>query len=310
MRDAISAFEQIMSEDKLTLDNVIQILGISGHESIEKLHDALQKRDAKTALNAIQAIHQEGHDLYQFNRDLLDHLRKRLLESLGKKEETQQYLYWIELFQTSSSSLKNSVIPQLPLEIAAIKSCLFGQDEHQAGWLENFLGGNKKETVPKAAPQPVATTIQEKKVVKEAVTASATPPATKATAKKEGMKSIPAESQPNESVVPSSPGEPLSIEQVREKWPRILECIPKAAVRQSFKTSLLSHVEGNEVTVDYQSKFHMDKVEEIANKSLVENAFNKIFGSSVKVIGKLVSMNNVVDDAVEIFGGEVIDDFN
>lgn len=285
MRDAITAFEQIVSEGKLTLDNVKQVLGVSGHVTIDKLHQALDKSDAKSALKEVQELHREGHDLYQFNRDFLDFLRHKLLESIGKKDITQKYLRWIGLFQKSAQELKNSLILQLPLEVAIIKGCMTPEEEAKSGWLGGILSSEKKpEKGDKAAVE------------------------------KEGLKPIPKEEEAKEEVKPlgPTPEKPtealdLTVENVKSYLPRVLENIVTPSVRQSFKTGSMNRVEEGVIHFDFQSKFHLDKIELTANKAEIEAAFEKVFGNRVKLSPALMSMDKLVDQAVEIFGGEVVD---
>ncbi len=283
MRDAITAFEQISSDGKLTLDNVKQVLGVSGHVAVEKLHQALEKSDVKAALKEIQELHREGHDLYQFNRDFLDHLRLKMLDSIGKKEMTQKYLRWIGLFQEAAQSLKNSLILQLPLEVAAIKGCMSPEEEAKSSWFGGILSSKKEEEAQKAPKGPVK--------------------------EKEGLKAIPEEPVPEESTTEESTSAPieLSLESVKEHFPRILESIATPSVRQSFKTGIVNRIEEGVVHVEFQSKFHLEKVEATGNKSEIETAFEKVFGTKVKISGELMSMDELVDKAVEIFGGEVVD---
>ena len=287
MRDAISAFEQIVSEGKLALDNVTQVLGISGHMTADKLHQALEKGDAKAALTEIQTLHREGHDLYQFNRDFLDYLRLKLLDSIGKKELTQQYLRWIGLFQEAAKGLKNSLILQLPLEIAAIKGCMSPEEEEKTSWFGGILSNKKEEETKKEEPKKAPEKIKAK----------------------DGLKAIPEEeaAEKDKQEETAEVTLDLTLENIKSHFPRILENITTPSIRQSFKTGIVNRIENEVVYVDFQSKFHLEKIDSTANKAEIEAAFQKIFGDQIKIENKLMSMDKLVDTAVEIFGGEVID---
>lgn len=276
LRDAISMFEQIISDRKLTLSNVTSVLGLSGHAALENLFESLQKGDFKTGLNEIQNLHQEGHDLYQFNKAFLEHLRRKLLDSLNKKDHVQKYLRWINFFQTSATDLKNSLILQLPLEIAIIKSCMTPEEEAKTGWFGGILSGKKEE--PKKSPE------------------------------KEGLKPIPAETaEKHAETSEENPPAPLSLETIKELFPRILESIKTPSIRQSFRSGLLSRIEEGVVYIDYQSNFHLEKVDVTASKAEIEKAFKKVFGTNVRIVNKLSTMDQIADQAAEIFGGEILD---
>ncbi len=279
LRDAISTFEQIMSNGKLTLKNVNQVLGLSGHAALEKLFQSLEKADFKTGLAEIHSLHKEGHDLYQFNKAFLDHLRRKLLDSLGKKEHMQRYLRWIGLFQEAAKELKNSLILQLPLEIAVIKGCMTPEEEAKSGWFGGILGGKKEESeIKKESP--------------------------------DGLKPIPEETMTKETPEGAST-EPvsaeLSLENVKDLFPRVLDSIKTPSVRQSFRTGLINRIEGTNIHIDFQSNFHLGKVRTTAGQVEIEDAFKNVFGIKVKMVPKLVSMEKIVDQAAEIFGGEVLD---
>lgn len=269
LRDAISMFEQIVSDKKLALNNVTSVLGLSGHAALENLYEALEKGDFKAGLNEIQNLHQEGHDLYQFNRTFLEHLRRKLLDSLNKKEQMQKCLRWINFFQTAATDLKNSLILQLPLEIAVIKSCMTPEEEAKTGWFGGILSSKKEE--PKKTPE------------------------------KEGLKPIPAE------IAEEAPETALSVEAVKELFPRILESIKTPSIRQSFRSGLINRIEESVIYVDYQSNFHLEKVDVTASKAEIEEAFKKVFGTNVKIVNRLATMDQIVDTAAEIFGGEILD---
>ncbi|MBT5017087.1 DNA polymerase III subunit gamma/tau [Candidatus Peregrinibacteria bacterium] len=286
LRDAISTFEQIMSNGKLTLENVNQVLGLSGHAALEKLFQALEKADFKAGLAEIHNLHKEGHDLYQFNKAFLDHLRRKLLDSLGKKENMQRYLRWIGLFQEAAKELKNSLILQLPLEIAVIKGCMTPEEEAKSGWFGGILGGKKEEGT--------------KEVPKETAKSSG-----------DGLTPIPQEPASKEKAeTPTKTEGPvaeLSLDNVKDLFPRVLDAIKTPSVRQSFRTGLINRVEGNKIFIDFQSNFYLGNVKNTVSQVEIEDAFQSVFGSKVKMVPKLVSMEKIVDEAAEIFGGEVLD---
>ena len=290
LRDAISMFEQIMSGNKLTMENVTSVLGLSGHAALEKLFESLEKGDHKAGLAELHTLHQEGHDLYQFNKAFLDHLRRKLLDSLNKKEQMQLYLRWITLFQEAATSMKTSLILQLPLEMAVIKSCMTPEEEAKTGWFGGILGSNKKEESKETKP-------------------ASKPAAKPASTEKEGLKPIPAETAAKEEPKEEAPANAaeLTMDGVKQLFPRVIEGIRTPSVRQSFRCGLINKVEEGVVYVDFQSKFHLEKVDNTPSKVEIEDAFSKVFGGNIKVVSKLVTMNKIADQAAEIFGGEVFD---
>lgn len=294
MRDAISLFEQMISGGQLSYEEVANVLGVSGRDTAGTLLDALEKKDLKAALTQINELHRDGYDLAQFNRDFLEVLRTKMLDSMGKKDMLAHYVNWIDLFQTASKDLKYTVIPQLPLEIAVVKSLM--EEEAKGGWFSGILGGT-----PKVAPKE-----KEVKVEKKAAEA-------------EGLKAVPAETvaevvpvttpQKEAAPTPVSDASPIEVTpaNIQLHLSRIADLIKSPGLRQSFKTSVVREVKGEEVHLEFQSKFHLEKLENSVSKSEVERAFEQIFSTRVKLICHLTAPTKLVDASLEIFGGELID---
>lgn len=67
MRDAISMLDKCISFDNnLTVQNVVNALGISNYEKLNNLLLAILHKDGKESINIIEEIHMSGKDLKQF----------------------------------------------------------------------------------------------------------------------------------------------------------------------------------------------------------------------------------------------------
>lgn len=288
MRNALSLFEQISSEGKLTRANVMSVLGLGDNEGVHRLLDFLEKREAQDALDLIQTLHREGQDLYQFTRAVLEGLREQLLAHVDKKDNVSKLLRRVELFQQAAQDTKKALIPQLPLEIAVLKSCLSPDEEPKAGWLSGILPAKKEVPAPtKATPEGLIA------VPIETSTIEAAPQETPASA-------VP------EKVAPAVTGE-VTLETVKRHWPRILDAIVTPLVRQSFRTGLAQCLAEGTLTVEFPSKFHLDKVEVTVNKSQVEDALERALGRRFRLECKPAEVSKAVDATLEVFGGQLLD---
>ena len=132
-REAHKILEQLSFEKgKITKEKVLLLLAQAQVTPLDLLK-ALAKRDAKEALVEIDRIVQNGANLKNYTQEFLSLLRSILLvrvgieqvaptiEGLDKIEDIKKL---IELFSQASISLSTTVIPQLPLELAAVKWCL------------------------------------------------------------------------------------------------------------------------------------------------------------------------------------------
>ena len=198
-------------------------------------------------------------------------------------------------------------------------------------------------------PMPVETKKPAKKVKEEKIEAPApeqtpTPaaPVAETPAEESPAAEDPAEKAPTETTDPpaaSTSDTPLTISYVKENWPRITERVDIPACKRSLMDGEISKVDGNEVTVDFRSNFHRNKVMEHDNRIEIEKIFQEFFGVAVKLLGRVKEIEidstisedkderahqgidglpseaspapeseDLADQALEVFGGEFIED--
>lgn len=160
-RDALSLFGQMISleDEEITFEEVRSILGIADLSFIFKFVDFLVSKDAKQAIALVNKIADSGFDLKQFSKKLLEYFRKLLLIKIdldlakslesdlteeqfkkacdhAQKISAKDLVNQIKFFIRAKKEIDDSVIPELPLEIALIESLsdkLFneGEKKHQ-----------------------------------------------------------------------------------------------------------------------------------------------------------------------------------
>ncbi|MBI2036815.1 MAG: DNA polymerase III subunit gamma/tau [Candidatus Liptonbacteria bacterium] len=100
LRDAESLFDQITSfGEKLTGEAVERIIGKVGLSKIDAFAEMLFAQDTDKALKALYELQEKGHNLVQFNKDLIHYLRRiiTLLASPGIESEYKKELTIDEL---------------------------------------------------------------------------------------------------------------------------------------------------------------------------------------------------------------------
>ncbi|BCX16176.1 MAG: hypothetical protein KatS3mg098_405 [Candidatus Parcubacteria bacterium] len=147
LRDAESLLDQIISlkGKKVTVDYVETILGKVGFMKVIKMAEFILKKDLKEALNFLYEINNEGHNLFQFNKDLTEYLRRILslslnpqLEKIFEKEISQSQLkeikkqstkidtsYLIKVIKSlieAYSQMRYNPFPIVPFEVALIEN--------------------------------------------------------------------------------------------------------------------------------------------------------------------------------------------
>src|SRR5262249_45633615 len=85
MRDALSILDQLMAygSGTITVEQVRDLLGATEAQEVAALVDALLGADLTGALRALNGVAEQGADLRQFARDLVERLRALMLLKAG-----------------------------------------------------------------------------------------------------------------------------------------------------------------------------------------------------------------------------------
>src|SRR5262249_6202330 len=144
MRDALSILDQLMAYGRgtITVEQVRGLLGATEAQEVAALVDALLGADLTGALRALNGVAEQGADLRQFARDLVERLRALMLLKAGGDpallDVTQDdmaalerqaaaadlgvVLGWVKLFSGLDQQLRTSSYGQLPLELAVVEA--------------------------------------------------------------------------------------------------------------------------------------------------------------------------------------------
>jgi DNA polymerase-3 subunit gamma/tau len=144
MRDALSVLDQLMAYGggTITLDQVRGLLGATEAQEVAALVDGLIAGDLTGALRALHAVVEQGADLRQFARDMVERLRALMLLKAGGAPELLDVtdddmaaldrqaanadlgalLAWVKLFSGLDYQLRTSAYGQLPLELAVVEA--------------------------------------------------------------------------------------------------------------------------------------------------------------------------------------------
>lgn len=121
-RDATKILEELITQDKLNLEEGKQFLGLLR----ENFFETLQKRNLKESLAWIEEFNQSGGNFKYLIEQLLEELRIALLcqngvnieESSNIQLETKDIITLMKLLTEAYNNLKISPIDSLPLEIS------------------------------------------------------------------------------------------------------------------------------------------------------------------------------------------------
>ena len=152
VRDALSLLGQIFAlkgeeimPREITLEEAELVIPPAQLNLVIKFFDCLIKKEKGAAIESINKLLSEGGDLEQFITDLIDFLRKVLLEKVGVLDETykvqldeesnknltklaeavdfKELVGIIERFIKVKTGFEYNEIPQLPVELAILEVC-------------------------------------------------------------------------------------------------------------------------------------------------------------------------------------------
>ncbi len=290
-RDAETMLEQI-AEGEVT---VASLLNVSSREKYIEFNQTIMEHDAPTALRMINKVFDEGADVYVWIGEYVKHLRDLLLIKSGgsaellevpdelltqvKKQAQDTDTNWLvttlELFIEAQTKIKNSFIPQLPVEIAVVKACspeLFDAKAKPSGSKNPDPALNK----PRPTDKPVKN-----------VTAQAVP-------------SVIPESEANVvEIEPDAEVETLELEEdgdddlaiqlelghIESGWQQVVQRM--ANINRSIVTLLKVGkpvaMEGKFLVLEVSYLFHKERLEASHNRVVVESVLKDIFNADLKI---------------------------
>jgi len=143
MRDAQSAFDQVISfaGDKIKTEDVEKALGIAGADVLARVVKGIAENQPAEALAIVDDLVMRGHNLRNFCRDVLGHLRDllvvkvsgdpKLLDSSSAQASTLQeqaalftesdLVRFFHSLAETESSLKDAANPRYQVEVGLVK---------------------------------------------------------------------------------------------------------------------------------------------------------------------------------------------
>ncbi len=280
-RDGLSLLDQVINyaDGEVTEELVEQVLGLTGIKTTAKFLDLIIDGKTQQAVNFISDLMSAGRDLYQFQKDFLEYLRKILLVKVGgttdfgfsqeiqanlnaqaNRVSLDRIMKVIQIFQKIESEIKWATIQSLPLELAAVEA-----------------------------------TEEENKEIASSV-----------------------RSDDQSSVLPSTSrkdnGDKLN--QIISYWPQILEKLKdyNHSLISSLKLAVPIAIVGKELILLFPYKFHKDAIEARKNRVVVDQVIEEVTGIKLMVKPELQKdwqgeekeeKNETVQSALKIMGGEV-----
>jgi len=308
LRDAESLFDQLAAAnvEGVTLAQVQRTLGTIDAQLVENLIDSLVGGDVATGLTLIDQALDQGADLRQFARQIVNHLRGILLIQLQGTElldlgtesvqalteqaeqiSTPALVQAIKRFSQAETELRGGWQPQLPLELALVEAVM------------QPVG--KVAESPAEVPQParVRETVSAYQVKPEPVGASVEPE--------------PPSPAQHESVYPlhqaATTEDGLTLEAVQQSWRQVLESVRTRdrSVQALLNSTRPAAVQGGTLILHVAHEFARSKLSQGRAKRLVEEVLSQVLGQSCQVDYEVVAFaeeTSAADPAADTFQGE------
>ncbi|MFC1645429.1 DNA polymerase III subunit gamma/tau [Patescibacteria group bacterium] len=374
MRDAESILGQIISlEDKnITRKEVAEILGISEQRSIEDVVEQIINGNIESIFIIINNLSKEGCDLEIFTKSLLNYLRKIILASssndakelstllemsseqtekiktLSSKISISDLILIIDNLLEAQGKIKSSFIPQLPLEMAFIKSLQKNIPSSTPSQSTQQIPNTPQAEKPRPREElhettTIKTVSEKKDIAQKAETTSTEIIAIKKNAESKNISKKPSankeatESKEDVEVKKNTTtAKPVQLDEVLRFWKTVTtEISTDNKSLASFLSTCrpIEVQEKNVIIISTKYDFHKEKIMEMTNRLTIENILDKILESAVRINvsveekddtetaeyfaslnrdeneGQSSSENgNTVTDALNIFGGKVVEE--
>ncbi len=322
LRDAYNLLEQLTAYygSDITHLQVQSMLGITGDARVSEIVKYLFSNDLSAGMATLNGVNNDGLDLRQFNRELVEYLRCLLLvktgavesvdvtpddfaeiKELAEKGSLAQILNAVKLFgQVDVGSTENST---LPLELALV-DC----------YLSNKLttGAEESETPAKVHPKPAPAKIvaeiikpfaSKVETIKSPIASNLELPDTAIRShqnitpvKSETVENIPSPPTGNttQTATPlvrqnpaTTPTLASEIERLRLNWKQILDNLPSTLKKTNAAALLRSarpiSIENEKVILSLKYSIHKENMEKPEYQQVAEKIFSDYLGRPCKV---------------------------
>lgn len=327
MRDALSLMDQCLSygEQKLTLEQINESLGIVATDYIAEIVDLLISGQVKQLVTKVNTIVDEGKDIRQFTKQILDYFRDLLIyktcgESLlvysidDKREfflkhpqvSVNHLEYATDCINKVETEMRWSNNPRLLLEMALFK-IIFQEEISMTTMLERIKFLEDEVQKLKDKHQLTNGNVQTKQEKSPAVQNTRVP-------KKEEIDETPRVPK-NENMAKND----LDFTMIKDSWGKVLDIVKKNKITTHafLLEGMPVNYEDGCLVIQFHSShsFHKEKIEQAENKQIIEDALAYFLKNKVKIKCITASQQDkesetkgdLVEAAIKIFGGNVIE---
>lgn len=309
LRDAESILDQLVSfsKDKVSLKDVVSVLGLVEQEAFFEIADKIIQKNALAALGILNNIIEEGKDISVFLTGLIEHFRNLMIAKITKGDsrliDLPQEICERLLMQSQAFSLEeifsafNILINtqdmakrleslRIPLEISLVK---LAHDKRDIG-LNPLPQKHSPETKPTMVEEKPSQTQLSKSTIKE----------------------------DDNQITSANSTQSISLDNIKDAWQNIIGSLSriKMSVATYLNEGTPTKVENTILTVALPKDYslHKESLEKKENKAIIEKAVSELFNTNLRInfiLSQEIAKENNEDDpfiksALETFNGRVV----
>lgn len=316
LRDAESLLDQLTAfcRGSITKADVQAVLGVIDEDIAAEMADAVIDGAAARCLALAGQVIDEGRDVRQILRSLVDQFRDLLVvatapDPRGIVETTEgrlqalkaqsarlsqaQIVQTIRILAAAEAEIRTTSQPRVVFEIALLRAARPDMDpsleglaariaalERRAGLPAGSHGGGAQPQAPGAAP--------ESDVRETPPRPTPSKPRIKPAPLRGGEAAAPPGASPDEST--PAPGEERSpgsvtLEALHARWGHIMEEVKQRtrSVHAFLLESAPRAVDGTDLILGVRHKFHMENLQEMKNRKIVEEVLARVLGAPLRL---------------------------
>ena len=299
MRDAQSAFDQVISfaGEKIKTEDVEKALGIAGADVLARIFNGIAENEPAEALAIVDDLVMRGHNLRNFCRDVLSHLRDllvvkvsgdpKLLDSSSAIATTLQQqaslfsesdlVRFFHSLAETEASLKDAANPRYQVEVGLVKLmemrrlASLGDLVGRIAELENALRTGKPPAERKTPPSAPDSGPAK---------AGARSAATGGSVRSAGASAVDEQSAASESAVTAAPSGSL-VDQIRSELEKKKRRLLIAALDAACRVEL----EGDELSIEFmpEARHARDTLAKADNAKALREACAEVCGREIGI---------------------------
>jgi DNA polymerase-3 subunit gamma/tau len=334
LRDALNLLQQASNYygNEISLEQAQTMLGISDDRRSRELVKNIVDNDATAGIITINNVNNDGLDLRQFNRELVEYLRMLLLIKTGSSnsldlttEDTNelrelasvaslpQIIKAVKLFGQLDLSLDN--YSTLPLELAIVECTLTREESNEKPNRQSAPATTVNIDIPEAVSPPVDQAGVRPEATEKKVVTSPKPVKAETDVPPPAAKENPGNSENKNPVADKIEESPLAagsdIVQLQENWSKMINNAPdglsKTIAAALLRSASPIKIEDNTITVSLKFSYHKEKMDNVENQKTADKIVSGFLGRSCSVRCIYEHENNHLVKAALDMGAQRVD---